>query len=173
MTSEVPEMDLYKEDLSIAFGGFVFPNIVNAQTLLRYITPIATIVSLELIDEATQEFEPKVINVVPFVQFGEGKTSHFLKHYKDNPQELKIATDFGLCPNADGETGWKVKGKLTRAPMQSVQISVMPCTLDVSQCATLSELKQFQLQTSNVHKTYDASDKFNPVRYIPAFDEGI
>lgn len=60
------------------------------------------------------------------------KTARSLKHYKDNPQELRIASQNGLCPDIDEKTGWRVKGKLSRAPLQSVQISIMPCTLDVA-----------------------------------------
>lgn len=64
MTSEVPEMDLYNEDLSIAFGGFVYPGILKSEDLLRYFTPIAVVQSLELVDEKTQEFEGRLIKFV-------------------------------------------------------------------------------------------------------------
>ena len=76
ITLDVPEMDLYKEDLTIAFGGFVYPNIVESTDLFRYVTPVALIVSLELVNEETQEFNDKVINTIPFVKCGEGKTAN-------------------------------------------------------------------------------------------------
>lgn len=57
---------------------------------------------------------------------------------------------------------------------KGVSILVYPCSLpNPGDCATPAELKSLHLYVSRLRKTYDASNKDDPVKQIPTFIEGI
>ena len=98
-----------------------------------------------------------------------------LQHYKNDPTEEILAQKFGLCPNITNKSRWILEGKISATPFQSIHIKIFPCTLpNPANCATGSELKNtFSLETSNIQKSYDPSDKKNPVKYLPTFDDSV
>lgn len=66
-----------------------------------------------------------------------------------------------------------MKGKYNDLPVRLIRINVFPCSLDATECADAQTLSQFLLLPTNIQKSYDPSDKYDPVKSIPYYSEGI
>lgn len=172
--TDPPLMNLYEEGLSFAFGSYLDPNIIKPAEMLRYFTPIGMSYEMELVDIETGLLVPKVKDIVTFVKCQDLVDKASIRHYDKDPEEKLLANTFGLCPNINNETDWTLKGKLAQPPIHAISLSIYPCSLpNPGDCATAAELNRLVLQITRIQKDYDPTDKKDPVRYIPTFDEGI
>ena len=142
-TLEVPVMDLFENNLSIAFSGFISPSILKSEHLLRYFTPIASILELKANSEsADYDFVPNLVRSIQFVPCRDLKSKRIAEYYKISEIENDLYNNYSLCPDIDDSSEWKVLGRLSSPPIRFIQISIYPCIL-ASGCVDIDTLRQF------------------------------
>lgn len=168
-------MNLYNESIYLAFGGFVTPRVRTPAELLKYFTPIALVVKLNLVNEDTAEFAFETLSVIPYVRCSEAQESEYLlRYFVNDPHEEALALDYGICPDLTEDSNWSVDGKLTQSPSIQAQILIFPCSLpNPGDCATPAELVELKLEIGMLNKGYDPHNKDNPVQNLPSFDDSI